>query len=44
VHISNVFAREEFRHISYVAPKAKGSICGLGLDGYRLAVEAFLKK
>lgn len=44
VHISNIFAREEFRHISYIAPKAKGSISGLGLDGYRLAVEAFLKK
>ncbi|MDQ3109498.1 MAG: type II 3-dehydroquinate dehydratase [Bacteroidota bacterium] len=44
VHISNVFAREEFRHTSFVAPKAKGSICGLGLDGYRLAVEAFLKE
>jgi 3-dehydroquinate dehydratase-2 len=44
VHISNIFAREEFRHISYVAPKAIGSICGLGLDGYRLAIEAFLKK
>jgi 3-dehydroquinate dehydratase-2 len=42
VHISNVFAREEFRHISYIAPKAKGSITGLGLDGYRLAIEAFL--
>jgi 3-dehydroquinate dehydratase-2 len=44
VHISNIFAREDFRHVSYVAPKAKGSIIGLGLDGYRLAVEAFLKK
>ena len=44
VHLSNVFAREEFRHISYVAPKAIGSICGLGLDGYRLAVEYFLNK
>jgi 3-dehydroquinate dehydratase II len=44
VHISNIFAREEFRHISYIAPKAKGSISGLGLDGYRLAVEAFLQK
>jgi 3-dehydroquinate dehydratase-2 len=43
VHISNVFAREEFRHISYIAPKAKGSITGLGLDGYRLAIEAFLQ-
>ncbi len=44
VHLSNIFAREEFRHTSYVAPKAIGSICGLGLDGYRLAVEYFLKK
>lgn len=44
VHLSNIFAREEFRHISYVTPKAIGSICGLGLDGYRLAVDYFLKK
>ncbi len=44
VHLSNIFAREEFRHTSFVAPKAIGSICGLGLDGYRLAVEYFLKK
>lgn len=44
VHISNVFAREEFRHISFVAPHAKGCICGLGLPGYKLAVEAFLQK
>jgi 3-dehydroquinate dehydratase-2 len=43
VHISNVFAREEYRHISFIAPKAKGSITGLGLDGYRLAIEAFVK-
>ncbi len=43
VHISNIFAREEFRHVSYIAPHAIGSICGLGLDGYRLAVEAFMK-
>lgn len=44
VHISNVFAREEFRHISFIAPNAKGSIIGLGLAGYRLAVEAFLQE
>ena len=43
VHISNIFSREEFRHKSFVAPHAKGSICGLGLDGYRLAVESFMK-
>jgi len=38
VHISNVHAREEFRKISHVSAKAKGTICGLGLDGYTLAV------
>lgn len=42
VHISNVFAREEFRHVSMIAPKCKGSISGFGLDSYRLAVESFL--
>ena len=44
VHISNVFAREEFRHTSFIAKHAKGSIVGLGIDGYRLALEAFQKK
>jgi 3-dehydroquinate dehydratase-2 len=38
VHISNVHAREEFRKISHVSAKAKGTICGLGLDGYALAI------
>ncbi|MFN6375448.1 MAG: type II 3-dehydroquinate dehydratase [Chitinophagia bacterium] len=42
VHISNVHAREEFRRISHVSAKAKGTICGLGLQGYALAV-SFLK-
>ncbi len=42
VHISNVFAREEFRHISLIAPKCKGSISGFGMDSYRLAVESVL--
>lgn len=42
VHISNVMAREEFRHVSFIAPKAKGTISGLGLQGYQLAIEAFL--
>lgn len=41
VHISNVFAREEFRHTSFIAPKCKGSISGFGLDSYRLAVAYF---
>ncbi|MFM2232213.1 MAG: type 3-dehydroquinate dehydratase [Bacteroidota bacterium] len=39
VHISNVHAREEFRKISHVSAKAKGTICGLGLEGYTLAVQ-----
>lgn len=43
VHISNIFAREEFRHNSLIAGKCKGSISGFGLDSYRLAVESFLK-
>ena len=43
VHISNVHAREEFRKLSHVSAKAAGSIIGLGLKGYALAVEWFLK-
>jgi 3-dehydroquinate dehydratase-2 len=41
VHISNVHAREEFRRLSYVSGKSVGSIFGLGLKGYELAVEWF---
>jgi 3-dehydroquinate dehydratase-2 len=44
VHISNVHAREDFRKISYVSGKATGSIFGLGLKGYELAIEYFLAK
>jgi 3-dehydroquinate dehydratase-2 len=40
VHISNIFARESFRHHSYVSPVAMGTICGLGPQGYVLALEA----
>ena len=40
VHISNIFAREPFRHHSYVSPVATGVICGLGATGYILAVNA----
>lgn len=43
VHITNIFAREDYRHISYIAPKCKGSITGFGLDSYRLAIESFIK-
>lgn len=42
VHISNIHARESFRHHSYLAPKCVGSIIGLGLKGYELAIEFFL--
>ena len=44
VHISNVHAREAFRHHSYFSSKCIGVIVGLGLDGYRLAIEHFLKE
>ena len=44
VHISNVHAREEFRKISHVSGKAVGSIIGLGLKGYELALEWFAGK
>ncbi len=41
VHISNVYARENFRHHSYSAPNCAGSIIGLGLKGYGLAISYF---
>ncbi len=44
VHISNVHAREEFRKLSHVSGKAVGSIFGLGLKGYELAVKWFVDK
>ncbi len=44
VHISSILAREEYRHISMIAPVAVGSIMGFGLDSYRLGIEALLAK
>jgi 3-dehydroquinate dehydratase-2 len=40
VHISNIFKREEFRHQSYISRVATGVVCGLGVQGYILAVDA----
>lgn len=42
VHISNTFAREEFRHQSYISPVAGGVILGFGLQSYDLAIQSFL--
>jgi 3-dehydroquinate dehydratase-2 len=44
VHISNVHRRESFRHHSYLSANCVGTIAGLGLDGYRLAIEWFLQR
>lgn len=44
VHISNIHQREAFRHHSYLSGIAVGVICGLGVDGYRLAIDYALKK
>lgn len=43
VHVSNILAREEFRHISLISPNAKGSIMGFGMDSYRLGIESLLE-
>ena len=42
VHISNILAREDYRKVSLIASKCKGSISGFGLDSYRLALESFI--
>lgn len=42
VHISNIFAREEYRRHSLLSSACSGMVCGLGIDGYRLAIESFL--
>ncbi|WP_022954128.1 type II 3-dehydroquinate dehydratase [Leucothrix mucor] len=44
VHISNVHAREAFRHHSYISPAAAGIVVGFGVDGYVLAIEGLVRK
>lgn len=44
VHISNVYARESFRHHSYLSKNCIGVICGFGLDGYRMAISHLLNR
>lgn len=44
VHISNVHAREPFRHHSYLSPAAAGIVVGFGVDGYLLAIEGLVRK
>ncbi len=43
VHITNVYAREEFRHKSLISASCRGTVSGFGLDSYRLAVEALIE-
>ena len=43
VHLSNIFAREEYRHHSLITSACRGMICGLGLQGYELAIRSLLK-
>ncbi|OMP67698.1 type II 3-dehydroquinate dehydratase [Domibacillus epiphyticus] len=44
VHISNIHAREEFRHHSVVAPHAAGQLCGFGLYGYEMALDFLINR
>lgn len=44
VHISNVHAREPFRHVSMISAACKGVVIGFGLESYRLALESFIGK
>jgi len=42
VHLSNIFAREDYRHHSFITSACRGMVCGLGLQGYALAIEALV--
>ena len=43
VHITNIHARESFRHNSYISKAARGVICGLGVEGYALAIDGLVR-
>lgn len=42
VHISNIYSREEFRHVSLTGKNCRGVLTGFGLDGYKMALESFI--
>lgn len=44
VHVTNIYAREEFRHHSFIAKAAFATLCGFGIDGYRLAISGLAAK
>lgn len=44
VHVSNIYAREEFRHHSFISKVAFATLCGFGIDGYRLAISGLAAK
>ena len=42
VHLSNIYAREPYRHNSYLSKHVEGVICGMGLDGYEMALQKLI--